>query len=189
MTPPFAHVEAVPTGRHSDRRRGRGSGSNLRFTVPRPGTNDTPVNVRHPETDALMVRLRREVTHTKGLYQGSQIVMVRDVHLDGTLRVNAYTADRKHHIQSDEDLMPSEQTIRAARTKDTIDFGRFQQACVALLAQVDEARKYPDDEDRQEAVFRSYQGIIAWREALRQQVSDVDSAIDVVAAKIRAMVQ
>lgn len=182
----YGDLTALPAGRRAGKRSGR---ANLRFQVPRQGRIDEPVYVLDSEVGHGMVRLLRDVSYTSGLYQGSKIVKVKDVFLDGTVRVDAYTADRKHHIQNDEDVMPSEQTIRAARTNNTIDFGRFEQACTALMLQVDDARQHPDDEERQESVFRAYQGMLAWREDLTRQVAAVDSSLDVVAAKIRSMVQ
>lgn len=160
---------------------------NLRFRVPPVGVIDTPVLVVDHERDCTFVRILQVVTKTKILYMGSQIVTVEEWYLDGTHTVESYTADRKHNVESTREIMPAEHTIRAARTKDTIDFGRFQEASVALIGQVEAAQKDPGNDYLEETVFRSYQGILEWREALRRQVDDVDATIDVVAAKVRSM--
>lgn len=176
----------------ADRRTGkRRSSSQLRYRVPPAGVNDDPVVVRDEPADLTLVRIRRSVTKSGALYMGSQLVTVTDVYLDGTVTTKTYTEDRKHHTEDKRETMPAESTIRAARTKDTIDFGRFEQACVALMTQVDQvkARGQEDDPSQEEAIWRGYQGLLAWREELARQVLAVDASIDVVRAKIVDMVQ
>jgi hypothetical protein len=177
-------LSAAPARKGGERRR-----SNLRYNIPPVGINDDPVVVRDEPRDLTLVRIRRSVTKSGALYLGSQIVTVEDVYLDGTWTTKSYTEDRKHQIEDRRETMPAESTIRAARTKDTIDFGRFEQACVALMTQVDQVKAKEGDDVQEEAVWRGYQGLLAWREELARQVLAVDASIDVVRAKIVDMVQ
>jgi hypothetical protein len=183
----------TPTARmHPDLAARPRSSGQLRFRVPPAGVNDTPVVEHDFLRDLILVRIRRDVHKTKAaFYMGSPLVMVEDIYLDGTHVRQSYTEDRKHQIEDERKIMSAENTIRAARTKDTIDFGRFEQACVALMTQIDQvkAAKGSNDDAQEEIIFRGYQGILAWRAELERQVSAVDGAIDVVAAKLRDMVQ
>lgn len=167
----------------------RKSASNLRYRFPPVGRNDTPVIVIDHQRDLELVRLSQIVTKNGMAYMGSDLVKVVEIYLDGTFITKGYTVDRKHQTEDKREIMPTDSTIRAARTKDVIDIGRFEQAAVALMTQVDAAKAAPEDREREEAVFRSYQGILEWRSALQKQIEGVDSTIDVVAAKIRGLVQ
>lgn len=178
---PSAHFTAIPV---AEKRRRKAS--SFRYTVPPVGVLDEPVVIQDFMRDLMFVRLRRKVTDSAGEFMGVKLIIIEEWYLDGTYMKRAVTEDGKNEIVNDREIMATDRMLRAARTKDVIDFGRFQEAAIALMATADDAK---DDPTQEEVVMRGYQGMLAWREQLRQEVLAVDATLDLVAAKVRGMIQ
>jgi len=163
-----------------------------KVTPPKVGKTTVPVlQRRHDDKrgDAVKsvwaVRLMRNVhEEPRVLFKGQPITYVDETWLDGRWSQNVYRDGKIITHKEDTDMA----AVSAARTADTLDFGRFTQACTALVRAVDAAGPDPSEE-QQESILRSYQGLLRWREDLATKVLQMDGALDVAAAKVRQAMQ
>lgn len=164
---------ALPPGKH-DHRPGRPAG---RGTVLTPVvTFDLPLKIKR-------VRLAHLVEPVQGLYMGEAMIRTTDVFLSG--RQVEVLASTSHLISQDSKELPMAQALINARTGNITDWGRFEQACVALTNLV---REIGDDgtPEQQEEILRSYQNLLTWREALRTKVEAADAALDIAQVAVRS---
>lgn len=130
----------------------------------------------------------RLVEHTRvldGTYMGGSLCKVHRVTLGG--EVTDQLVDHTGRIIEGEATAVTEPrvAIASARTKDTIDFGRFREAVTAFLTMVDRAGQEAS-QAQQEEILRSYQGLLAWQEALAEAVLEADAAMEVATLKVRS---
>lgn len=164
---------ALPAGKH-DRRPGRPAGR---------GTVLTPVTTYEPLQDLWLVRIAHIVEPIDGFFQDAQMTRTTDVFLSG--RQVEVLASTRRFISQDSKELPMAQALINARTGNITDWGRFEQACVALTNLV---REVGDDgtPEQQEEILRSYQNLLTWREALRTKVEAADAALDIAQVAVRS---
>jgi hypothetical protein len=136
------------------------------------------------------VRIMRLVVKHHGSYMGGDLFTETELFLDGTQRTRELMGHDSSVSRPKEVVMEpvatAQAAIEAARTKNVVDFGRLNKACVALVHLCDALGDDPTAAE-QEVVLRSYQGIIAWRAELDRSIANLDGAIDVAAAKVRGV--
>lgn len=143
---------------------------------------DAPVLV--VEDGVTKVRILDENRTLTGSYRGGGLTKEHSVTLGG--RVIERIVDTKGNtVEGGETMAPARQAIAAARTRDTIDFGRFMDAVGAFCAMVEKAGAEPSPE-QQEEILRSYQGLLAWHEALMAAVTRADGALEIATRKVRS---
>lgn len=167
------------------------SGRKHKIAHPKPSRLAQPVLQRRVddrasgEVSVWAVRLLHEVTEGTGMYNGKPLTAVYEEWLDGRWTRDTYGDGRIIKHEEDSTDMAA---VSAARTKDTLDFGRFTEACTAVVRAVDAAGPNMTAE-QEESILQSYQRLLAWREMLATKVLEMDGALDVAAAKVRQAVQ
>lgn len=181
MSPSMSVLHALPV-----EDLGNGRKRVKRVAHPKPNRLYTPVLVRREDDRGLLptsvwaVRLSRVVVEGDGNYMGKPLTHVHETYLDGRWVKDTYGDGRITKHEEDTDMA----AVSAAQTKDVIDYGRFNQACLALVRAVDAAGPDPSDEQT-ESILMSYQRLLKWRADLATKVLEMDGALDVAAAKVR----
>jgi hypothetical protein len=158
----------------------RKTAKTARIVPPKKGTLSDPV-VSIGVDGVQRVRLLRRVTEDEKVSVGGKpITQLFEVYLDGTALLRSYATERI--IKDEKEIIMAGQAIAAARTKDVIDYGRFQQACLALNKLADEVGT-DATEEQQQSILRSYQGLLAWREDVQAKIDSIDAALEIARAK------
>lgn len=144
----------------------------------------TSMLMAHPERGVWTVRIARLIEE-RGSHFGEPMFLEVQVFLTGEVLRSTYTA--RQYLSTQEEIMSVPQALGVARTGKITDWGRFEQACIALAQSAETIAK--DDNataEQQEELLQGYQGLIAWREELRKMTENADAALDLANSKVRS---